>query len=143
MTVFLTPKTTDANTQNGYRADLSSGSLASLGASETATVVFDLGAQNGGSSWMQTVSILLALANAVDSAGSSIKAYWSDDGRATNQVPAAPCYNVAGGGVNYTGGLSAFVMQLMVMKRFLRVVVVNGATPQGASCQMHGAILNV
>jgi hypothetical protein len=89
------------------------------------------------------VSVLLGISNGVDSTGSSIKAFWSDDGTATDQVPAVFCYNVAGGGVNYTGSLSTAVMQLMVMKRFLRVVITNGATPQGPTTKLHVAYLNV
>lgn len=134
-----------AGTGVAFKPALSSGSLANLAISGTCTLVFDLADQfPGDQSWREMVSVLLAISGGTDSTGSSIKAYWSDDGTATDQVPAAPCYNVAGGGVNYTGGLSNFVMQLMVMKRYLRVVITNGSNnAQGANAKLHAAFLNV
>lgn len=142
MSVLL--NTVGVGTPCGFVPALSSGALASLAASGVATLVFDLAGQNpSDQTWRAMVSVLLGISSGVDSAGSSIKAYWSDDGTATDQVPAAPCYNVAGGGVNYTGGLSTAVMQLMVMKRYLRVIITNGATPQGATTKLHVAYLNV
>ena len=132
-----------AGTGPGFVPALSTGALASLAGAGNCTLVFDLAAQDGGRSWMDVVSVMLGIANGVVSAGSNIKAYFSDDGTATAQVPAAPCYNNAGGGVNYTGGLDVFVLQLMVTKRYLRVVITNGATPQGATTALHAAYLNV
>jgi hypothetical protein len=127
----------------GFRADLSTGTLASLAASGTATLVFDLAAQDGSTAWKQMCSVLLGISGGTASSGSSIKCYWSDDGSATDQVPAVPCYNAAGGAVNYTGGLDVAGMQLMVMKRYLRVVIVNGSTPQGAGAKLWASFLNV
>ena len=135
--------TVSVNGTPGFRNDLSTGNVASLAASGSCTLVFDLAAIDQSSSWRQMVSCIIALSGGVVSTGASIKAFWSDDGSATDQAPAAPCYNVAGGGLNYSGGMDVAVMQLMVMKRFLRVVITNGTTPQGAGTKCHAAFLNV
>lgn len=141
MSVML--NTVSVNGTPGFRNDLSTLNIASLGAAGVTTLVFDLGAQNSGESWRQVGSVLLALSGATDSTGSSIKAYFSDDGTATDQVAATTCYNTAGGPVNYTGALSTAILQLMVMKRYLRVVITNGSTAQGAGAKCHSAFLNI
>ncbi len=140
MTILL--NSTNVSGNAGFRNDLSSGALASLGAAGVSTLVWDLGAQNEGSSFRQVCSVLIALANCVASSGSNIKAYFSDDGSATDQVPAAACYNNVGGGVNFTGGLDTAVIQIMAMKRFLRVVITNGSTPQGATAKCFAAFID-
>lgn len=127
----------------GFRSDLSTGTLVSLVGAGVVTLVFDLAAQDSSVAFRQIGSVLVALSGVVASAGSSIKAYWSDDGSATDQVPATTAYNAAGGAVNFTGGLDTAVLQLMVMKRYLRVVITNGATAQGASAKCHAAFLSI
>lgn len=129
----------------GYRPDLSVGTLASLAASGTCTLVFDLDHENylnatmgpgvnqaNQRGWRKLCTCIVALAGGVTSAGGSIKAYFSDDGTATNQVPAGASYNNAGGQLVYNSDLALTTMQLLVSKRFLRVVITNGATPQAA-----------
>lgn len=120
-----------------FRPDLSTGTLASLAGSGVATLVFDLG--NGeptrGQGWRQVCTALVSFANVVTSAGGNVKAFFSDDGSATDQVPAASAYNNAGGQLTYSADLAIFVAQYMVTKRFLRLVITNGSTGQGATAK--------
>jgi hypothetical protein len=135
--------------QPGYRPDLCTGALASLAASGTTTQVFDLDHENwmnqapgpgvqapNSRGWRKICTVLLALANGVTSTGGSVKVYFSDDGTATNQVPGMASYNNAGGQMSYSGDLALACMQLLVPKRFMRVVITNGTTPQGATTSL-------
>lgn len=119
-----------------FRADLS-GSLASLGNAGVATLVWDLG--NGdtpaGRTWRDLCTVMTSFAGVVTSAGGNVKAFFSDDGTATDQVPAAAAYNNAGGQLTYSGDLAVFVAQWMVTKRYLRLQITNGSTPQGAGAK--------
>ena len=149
------------NTQNvvgapGYRPDLSTGSLASLAGSGTTTQVFDLDhenylnptvgpgiAQSNQRGWRKLCTVLIALANGVTSTGGSVKVYFSDDGTATNQVPGMASYNNAGGQLSYSGDLALACMQLLVPKRFMRVVITNGPTPQGATTSLQVSTMDM
>lgn len=120
-----------------FRADLST-ALASLAASGVATLVWDLaepGALASGQGWRSLCTLIASFANVVTSAGGNVKAFFSDDGTATNQVPAAAAYNNAGGQLAYSGDLALYVAQYMITKRFFRLVITNGSVPQGATAK--------
>ena len=140
----------------GFRPDLSTGALASLAASGTCTLVFDLDHENylnptmgpgvvqaNQRGWRKLCTVLLGLGNGVTSSGGSIKCWFSDDGTATNQVPGMASYNNAGGQLSYSADLALACMQLLVSKRFLRVVITNGSTPQGATTTLNVATLDM
>ena len=137
----------------GYRPDLSTGNLASLSASGTCTMVFDLDHEyymDGGNlqpqnsrGWRELCTVLVSFAGTVTSASGNVKCYFSDDGTATGQVPGMASYNNAGGQLSYSGDLALACMQLLVSKRFLRVVFTNGSTIQGASAQCNVATMDM
>ena len=148
--ILMTTKNTPGSP--GFRPDLSTSALASLAISGTCTLVFDLDHENylnqtmgpeiqqqNQRGWRKLCTVIVALAGAVTSAGGSIKCYFSDDGTAANQVPAGASYNNAGGQLLYAADLAQATMQLLVAKRFLRIVIANGTTaaqPAGASCHI-------
>jgi hypothetical protein len=150
-------KSKDTIGQPGFRPDLSTGALASLAISGTCTLVFDLDHENflnqtmgpgisqeNQRGWRKLCTVIVALSNAVTSTGGSIKAFFSDDGTATDQVPAGASYNNAGGQLVYSSDLALTTMQLLVSKRFLRIVIANGTTAaQGATTKCHIATLDM
>lgn len=141
----------------GYRPDLSTGALASLATSATTTQVFDLDHENylnptmgpgviqqNQRGWRKLCTVLLALANGVDSTSGTIKVFFSDDGTATNQVPGMASYNNAGGPMTYSAALSGACMQLLVPKRFMRVVITNGSSAaQGATTSLQVSTMDM
>jgi len=141
----------------GYRPDLCVGSLANLATSGSTTQVFDLDHENylnptmgpgvnqaNQRGWRKICTVLLALANGVDSTSGTIKVFFSDDGTATNQVPGMASYNNAGGPLTYSAALSGACMQLLVPKRFMRVVITNGSTAaQGATTSLQVSTMDM
>jgi len=140
----------------GFREDLSTGTLASLAGAGTCTLVFDLDHENymqrqvgtgvnaaNSRGWRKLCSVIVALAGGVTSSGGNIKCYFSDDGTATNQVPAGATYNNVGGQLTYSADFALATMQLLVSRRFLRVVITNGATPQAAGTKLLISTLDI
>ncbi len=117
-----------------FREDLStSGGIASLGAGNTATLVYDLsGKHQANDFWRDLRFGVVQVVNGTDSAGATVTPRHSSDGTATTTWPVMTP-NTTTGAVTYTGAISGAVFQIVITGRFLRVTFVNGANPQAAN----------
>ncbi len=121
-----------------YRPDLSSpaAGIASLGAGNTATLVYDLaGTFQNRDFWRDLRFGVVQVVNGTDSAGATITPRHSADGTNTTTWPVMTP-NTTTGAVTYTGAISGAVFQIVITGRFLRVTFVNGATPQAANATL-------
>ena len=111
--------TNSADTQGGWV----SGTLASLGTSTAATVVFDLG-----TNWRAMRSLVVSGVGLTDSTSGTVTATFASNPAANQRVTPGINPNSISGKVSYTGALSGLAFQLMVNDRYLAILFTNGST---------------